>query len=226
MRVDSSLLGGIAAANPAAAATSSALKSSAPTASFSSALKTAEEKETTKPVPGEGYSEILTGPRAGMYLNTSGNAHDGEAFLLVKHDGREDHIYGTGTDRKIVGTGGTASTDTKTSDGADGPKGERSKQVTGRAYADILNGRRSGMFINTSGNVRDGDAFVLVKRDSREYHIYGTGKDREVIGLKPKPAAAKPTDPATATTPPVSTTPPASTAAPTQTGTSVVDTPG
>ena len=36
------------------------------------------------------------------------------------------------------------------------------------------------MYLNTSGNVRDGQAFVLVKRDDREYHIYGTGKDRSL----------------------------------------------
>ena len=37
------------------------------------------------------------------------------------------------------------------------------------------------MYLNTSGNVRDGQAFVLVKRDGREYHIYGTGKDRTIV---------------------------------------------
>src|SRR4051794_10628087 len=106
MRVDTSLLNGIAAANsaPAAKSTSSSLKSTGTTTSFSSALKSAasSEKETTKPVEGQNYSEILTGPRAGMYLNTSGGTRDGEAFILVKHDGREDHIYGTGADRKVI----------------------------------------------------------------------------------------------------------------------------
>ena len=100
MRVDTSLLDGINAAN--AAKSSSSLKSTGTTTSFSSALKSAEDKETTKAVPGTNYHEILTGPRAGMYLNKSGNARDGEAFILVKHDGREDHIYGTGKDRKVV----------------------------------------------------------------------------------------------------------------------------
>ena len=126
-----------------------------------------------------------------MYLNKSGNARDGEAFILVKHDGREDHIYGTGKDRKVVSSGvGEDSRPHR----HDAPRlrpttkgvraGERTKQVEGRAYADILNGSRSGMFLNTSGNVRDGQAFVLVKREDREYHIYGTGKDRKVVGMK------------------------------------------
>ena len=42
------------------------------------------------------------------------------------------------------------------------------------------------MFINTSGNKRDGQAFVLVKRDGKEFHIYGSGKDRVVVCLKRK----------------------------------------
>ena len=90
-------------------ASSSSLKSTGTTTSFSSALKSASEKETTKPVEGQQYAEILTGPRAGMYLNTSGGSRDGEAFILVKHDGREDHIYGTGRDRKVVSVGADAS---------------------------------------------------------------------------------------------------------------------
>ena len=70
------------------------------------------------------------------------------------------------------------------------PKGEKSSQVKGHGYADITHGPRNGMFLNTSGNERDGRAFVLVKRDGKEYHIYGSGKDRLVVCLKPKPDAA------------------------------------
>ena len=105
MRVDTSLLQGISAANDAAKATSAKLKSTGTTTSFSSQLKSATDKETTKPVEGQNYAEILTGPRAGMYLNTGGGSRDGEAFVLVKHDDREDHIYGTGKDRKVVWVG-------------------------------------------------------------------------------------------------------------------------
>jgi hypothetical protein len=56
----------------------------------------------------------------------------------------------------------------------------------GHAYADITAGPRNGMYVNTSGNERDGQAFVLVERDGKEHHIYGTGKDRLVVCLKPK----------------------------------------
>jgi hypothetical protein len=196
MRVDTSLLQGIAAASQSVQAKSSSLKSTGTTTSFSSALKSASEKETTKPVDGQNYAEILTGPRAGMYLNTGGGARDGEAFILVKHDGREDHIYGTGSDRKVVTVGGDKSEATTTSDKSSStssgkvdkaPANETTKAVEGRAYADILTGKRNGLYLNTSGNVRDGETFALVMKEGREFHIYGTGKDRTIIGLK-KPA--------------------------------------
>src|SRR6201991_5190469 len=109
MRVDTSLLQGITAANQSSKVNTASLKSAGTTTSFSSQLKAATDKETTKPVPGQSYAEILTGPRAGLYLNTSGGARDGEAFVLVKHDGREDHIYGTGDDRKVISVGGDKS---------------------------------------------------------------------------------------------------------------------
>ena len=80
MRVDTSLLQGVSAANQTTQSSAS-LKSTGTTTSFSSALKSAAEKETTKAVPGQNYSEILTGSRAGMYLNTGGGARDGEAFV-------------------------------------------------------------------------------------------------------------------------------------------------
>jgi hypothetical protein len=222
MRVDTSLLQGISAANQANRTQSASLKSTGTTTSFSSALKSAAaaEKETTKAVPGQKYSEILTGSRAGMYLNTGGGARDGEAFVLVKHDGREDHIYGTGADRKVVSVGqeksGTSqsdssdtstktSTPTATSDKA--ASGEKTKQLDGRGYADILNGSRSGMYINTSGNKRDGDAFVLVKRDDREYHIYGTGSKREIFSVKDPSSKTDASTPSTDTTTKTPTTP-------------------
>jgi hypothetical protein len=227
MRVDTSLLDGINAANTAAKASSASLKSTGSTTSFSSALKSAEEKETTKPVAGTNYHEILTGPRAGMYLNKSGNARDGEAFILVRHDGREDHIYGTGKDRKVVSSGSEKSSSSNESDTAEKTSsstgaraGERTKQVDGRAYHDILNGSRSGMFLNTSGNVRDGMAFVLVKREDREYHIYGTGKDRTVVSMKLPSEKPSTETPDTTKTPSTGTT----TTDPAKTGASLVDT--
>jgi hypothetical protein len=211
MRVDTSLLQGITAANQSKVSTA-ALKSSGTTTSFSSQLKAATEKETTKAVAGQPYSEILTGSRAGMYLNTGGGARDGEAFVLVKHDGREDHIYGTGDDKKVITVGGGSgsssdgsSSDTDTSSTSDSatadkaPAAEKTKAVDGHAYSDITAGPRKDLYLNTSGNTRDGKTFVLVKKDDREYHIYGTGSKREVFGVKAK-AAATSTDTTPSTT--------------------------
>jgi hypothetical protein len=66
------------------------------------------------------------------------------------------------------------------------PKGEKTEAVKGHAYADITAGPRNGMYLNTSGNKRDGQAFVLLQRGGREYHIYGSGKDRLVVCLRRK----------------------------------------
>jgi hypothetical protein len=220
MRVDTSLLQGITAANQPTKLAPASLKSTATTTSFSSQLKAAAEKETTKAVPGQNYAEILTGPRAGLYLNTSGGARDGEAFVLVKHDGREDHIYGTGDDRKVISVGadkaesdsGSDSTSTKTSTPTSStatdkaPSNEKTKPVDGRAYADITSGPRKDLYLNTSGNARDGKTFVLVKKDDREYHVYGTGKNREVFMVKDPTAKATDTT-ASSTTTDATTTP-------------------
>ena len=207
MRVDTSLLQGITAANQATKVTSASLKSPATTTSFSSQLKAATEKETTKAVPGTNYAEILTGPRAGLYMNTGGGARDGEAFVLVKHDGREDHIYGTGDDRKVVSVGGGKSEPGSTGTDQDrdldldekAPASEKTKPVDGHAYADIIAGPRKDLYLNTSGNARDGKTFVLVKKDGREFHIYGTGKNREIFSEGPdaqgdRPPTTTPTD--------------------------------
>ena len=42
------------------------------------------------------------------------------------------------------------------------------------------------MYINTSGNKRHGEAFVLVNKGGVEHHIYGAGADREIIELNPR----------------------------------------
>ena len=65
------------------------------------------------------------------------------------------------------------------------PAGETTKALDGHKYADILTGPRKGLFLNTGHNSRAGEAFVMVKKNGREYHIYGTGAHRVVIGLKP-----------------------------------------
>jgi hypothetical protein len=90
------------------------------------------------------------------------------------------------------------------------PAGETTKPIEGHKYADVLTGPRKGLFLNTGSNARAGDTFVMVHKNGREYHIYGTGANRTVIGLKTaaeKKAAVPPatTTPATTTTPTTTT---------------------
>ena len=84
-----------------------------------------------------------------------------------------------------------------------GPKGESIEAVPNHAYAEITGGPRNGMYLNTCGNARDGKAFTMVERDGWEYHIYGTGKDRELYRIKDAEAA----DPAATADPPATTSP-------------------
>ena len=170
-------------------------------ASFKATLETAEitlkKGEEMQAVEGHAYAEITKGARAGMFINTSGNVRHGQTFTVAHRDGKEYHIYGTGKDRLVVGfhmpSSDTTSTTTPT-DTADKAektdtsnlklrKNEKIEPVEGHAYAEITAGAREGMYINTSGNKRHGDAFVLVNKAGVEYHIYGTGADREVIAI-------------------------------------------
>jgi len=150
-------------------------------------------------VEGHAYSEITKGAREGMYVNTSGNVRHGEAFVLVRKNGKEYHVYGSGKDRLVVGfhMPGASKPEGTTPTAADGKpevdtsalklrKGEKIEPVEGHAYAEITSGAREGMYINTSGNVRHGEAFVLVHKQGIEHHIYGSGADREVIALEPR----------------------------------------
>lgn len=115
MRVDTSLADSIsAAAKPAKTASHPSTHKSSGHSSFKSVLKAAATTdtssasrqssvaETTQAVAGHSYSEILTGPRAGMYLNTTHNKRAGQAFVLVERNGVEYHIYGTGKNRTVV----------------------------------------------------------------------------------------------------------------------------
>ena len=63
------------------------------------------------------------------------------------------------------------------------------------------------MFINNTGGKRDGEAFLIVKRHGREFHIYGTGKDRAVyeVGRKREDSATPSTPATTGTTAPAAT---------------------
>jgi hypothetical protein len=64
--------------------------------------KAAKQSEETTPVEGRPYTEITSGPRNGMYVNTTSNERSGEAFVLVKRADRDLHIYGSGKDRRVI----------------------------------------------------------------------------------------------------------------------------
>lgn len=80
-------------------------------------------------------------------------------------------------------------------------KGEKLAKVDGHQFARIKGGERDEMCVNLSGNARSGRAFDLIWRDGRQFHVYGSGKDRTVVEVGRK-AASTTTD----TTPAVTET--------------------
>ena len=78
-------------------------------------------------------------------------------------------------------TSKTTSADSKDSAASSAPKGERTQKVEGHNYVEIIAGPRNGMFINNTGEERDGKAFLIVKRHGREFHVYGSGDERKVF---------------------------------------------
>jgi hypothetical protein len=59
--------------------------------------------ETTRAVKDHpAYLEVMSGPRNGMFINTTSNERRGEAFVMVRRHDRDLHIYGTGKDRRVI----------------------------------------------------------------------------------------------------------------------------
>ena len=109
--------------------------------------------------------------------------------LAVLGTGSTSGLKSTSTEsKKSTGTSFSAALKDASSSATDtkAPSGETTQAVEGHKYSDILSGPRKGMFLNTGSNKRAGQAFVMVRKNGREYHIYGTGKDRVVIGMKTK----------------------------------------
>ena len=121
--------------------------------------------------------------------------------LAVLGTGSTAGLKSTSTEsKKSTGTSFSAALKDATSTATDtkAPSGETTQAVEGHKYADILSGPRKGMYLNTGSNKRAGQAFVMVRKNGREYHIYGTGKNRVVIGMKT--TAEKKTDTSSTTT--------------------------
>lgn len=68
-------------------------------------------------------------------------------------------------------------------------KGEKLSKVDGHQFARIKGGERDEMCVNLSGNARSGQAFDLIWRDGRQFHVYGSGKDRSVVEVGHKAAS-------------------------------------
>jgi hypothetical protein len=63
--------------------------------------------EEWAPVKGaNNYADILSGPRNGLYVNTSGGERDGMAFQIVRRGDHTYHVYGKGKHRQVVEVGG------------------------------------------------------------------------------------------------------------------------
>lgn len=73
------------------------------------------------------------------------------------------------------------------------PRGERWEAVPGHSdYADIVSGPRNGWFINLSDGPRRGELFHRIRRDGREFHVYGEGRDRQVVEVKRRDVETRP----------------------------------
>jgi hypothetical protein len=63
------------------------------------------------------------------------------------------------------------------------PKGEKTEKVTGHHYDKIVAGADKGQYLNRTGNTRDGEAFRIVQRGGRTFHVYASGEDHKVFEL-------------------------------------------
>jgi hypothetical protein len=69
-------------------------------------------------------------------------------------------------------------------------RGETLAKVDGHDYARIRGGTRDDQCVNLSGNTRSGQAFDLIWRDGRQFHVYGgRGADHKVVEVGHKAAA-------------------------------------
>ncbi len=77
---------------------------------------------------------------------------------------------------------------------AERPDGEITKKVSGHPYSRIENGDDKGRYVNqVAGGPREGAIFRLVERGDRVFHVYGSGRDKLVVGLDVKPRTDAPT---------------------------------
>jgi hypothetical protein len=140
------------------------------------------EGEKWRPVKGhDDYAEIIEGDRKGQFVNLNRGSRKGEAFTIEAKDGKSFHVYKRdGKDDLWVEVQETKEAKAAGTPRSEPAKGETWSPVNGTSsYADILTGKRNGYYVNISqGSSREGDAFHIVKRSGRDYHVYGSGNDR------------------------------------------------
>ena len=69
-------------------------------------------RETWAPVEGvSNYADILSGPRNGWFVNTSGGVRDGMAFHIVHRGEKTFHVYGTGKHKQEIEVAAAAKKD-------------------------------------------------------------------------------------------------------------------
>jgi hypothetical protein len=134
--------------------------------------------ETWGPVNGHSdYADILSGPRNGYFVSLAPGKRQGKAFLIQHKEGQTYHVYGTGKTKEWVRVASDPKSLTP-------PKGETWKPVDHhKDYKQIAGGQRDELFMNLSGNVRTGEAFKIVERDGKTYHVYGSGKDAREVAV-------------------------------------------
>ena len=154
-------------------------------ASTSPTATTLASDETWKPIAGvNAYAKIATGPRTGQYVDLTKGPHHGHTFTIEQRDGKTVHVF-KGADGSEEVVDAVRHIGPKNA-GADATpaKGETWGPIKGHhGYADILSGSRNGMYVNISGGKREGETFQLERRGNQELHIYGEGKDRQVIAM-------------------------------------------
>jgi hypothetical protein len=150
------------------------------------AVPEGETWEATK--PGAHYARIVSGPRKGQFINLTHGSRRGETFTIEQRGHKTVHVYTLSGKVVEVKPSADAAAVSRAARHAKHPpsdharSGERWAPVKGAYnYADILGGPRNGLYVNTSGGIRDGMAFQIVKKDGKWFHVYGTGKDRQWI---------------------------------------------
>jgi hypothetical protein len=150
------------------------------------AVPEGETWEATK--PGAHFARIVSGPRKGQCINLTHGSRRGETFTIEQRAGKTLHVYTLSGKVVEVKPSADARAVTDAAKHAKHPPrdharaGERWAPVEGAYnYADILGGPRNGLYVNTSGGIRDGMAFQIVKKGGKWFHVYGTGKDRQWI---------------------------------------------